>query len=360
MCPFLNIPQNRLTSSVLVPMLDSLMKNITDRYQQWLASVTQSHLQKSRPEVNSPSLEDWLQADHQMRKRHQLTLFIGLSVVLFLVVAGGFYWESEPKEKEPISTAVEVPVEAEAEAEVELPTTAQSAPATDEQLLQEVELLEKLVEEGRTQLSSPSKPIELPKNKPQAVKLGPVVQKPQKSPVTSKKSISPKSMSTKVDQDRAKARELKVAKMAEKRIEKRQLPKPPKPQEHPKQASPKAEKPAVDPVQPQRSAAKPVEKAVAQPEKPQPVATKPVSPVEQTIRSSDQYVQLGSFRNQQRANLVMNDLKESGFKIVMEQIEQQGKPLYLLRDYSAASRAQAMRLKKIYDGWFSLDSIIRF
>ncbi len=72
------------------------------------------------------------------------------------------------------------------------------------------------------------------------------------------------------------------------------------------------------------------------------------------------YVQLGLFRDPIRAQNIMADLGESGYQVKLMERVVEGEILYLLRDYSAKTAQEAHRLKRIYDGWYSLDSIVKY
>lgn len=303
------------------------IQSLVKRYQQRVATATQHHLQKSQPE-KKPSLEDWLQADQQLRKKYQWVLFAVLSGFLFLAVAAGIYWGGEKTEQQSRPSVVEKGSEA--------PKEQPSQESHNQQILAEVEALEQLIAESQKVEPASSSP-----KKQKEVAVQPQPTPPVLSKVSEKKLDQPPPRQELIPQEKKGPTQVTELKQKEH-------------QTAVQSKSAKVEKealPAPSVVQQEKAKDKTAETAPVQPAAPQAIA-QPVS--------SASYVQLGSFRNQKRAGTVMNDLKESGFKIVMEQTEQGGEPLYLLRDYSAGSKAQALRLKKIYDSWFSLDSIVRY
>jgi len=108
--------------------------------------------------------------------------------------------------------------------------------------------------------------------------------------------------------------------------------------------------------------AKITERAVAD-VKPQKQAVTPVAPVAAKKRESKlghNHVQVGAFTNKKRADAIVKDLGESSFKLQIVTVQQGSKTYYLLRDYSASDKKEALRLKKIYDEWLKVESLVRY
>ena len=72
------------------------------------------------------------------------------------------------------------------------------------------------------------------------------------------------------------------------------------------------------------------------------------------------HVQVGAFTDKKRALSIAKDLAESNFKLKVISVKHGGREFYLLRDYSATTQKEALRLKKIYDEWLNVDSLVRY
>ncbi len=92
--------------------------------------------------------------------------------------------------------------------------------------------------------------------------------------------------------------------------------------------------------------------------RPRPAAT-PVRPKLKPVKPGN-HVQLGAYTLKERADALVSDLHESKFQVEIVEVYARGKHFYLVRDYSAANREEALKLKKIYDDWFEINSLVRY
>ena len=105
-----------------------------------------------------------------------------------------------------------------------------------------------------------------------------------------------------------------------------------------------------------------------------PVApSKPVAPKKSTpkpkakpktkskpLNKRKKHIQLATFTSRKRAEAVVADLRDSEFSAEVVAVTSRGKRYYLVRDYSPKNRQEALRLKKVYDNWLKIDSLVRY
>ncbi|MBT3472323.1 MAG: hypothetical protein HN454_05815, partial [Gammaproteobacteria bacterium] len=72
------------------------------------------------------------------------------------------------------------------------------------------------------------------------------------------------------------------------------------------------------------------------------------------------HIQMATFTSKKRAHKVVKDLRDAKFKAEVTAVTSRGKRYYLVRDYSPKNRKQALELKKIYDEWLSVESLVRY
>ncbi len=118
--------------------------------------------------------------------------------------------------------------------------------------------------------------------------------------------------------------------------------------------------PKVDPKpQPVSAHGSPQAKVDVKPEQPQSAkSAKPV--VEKRRVKRGNHIQLAAYTNKARAMAVIEDLRDARFNVEIVEVDSRGKHYFLLRDYSPKNRESALELKKIYDNWLKIDSLVRY
>lgn len=107
-------------------------------------------------------------------------------------------------------------------------------------------------------------------------------------------------------------------------------------------------------VKPQvKSLAKPIAKVQ---EKPKP---KPKQKAKSKSKRKN-HIQMATFTSKKRAEAVVKDLRDAHFNAEVVSVKSRGKRYYLVRDYSPKNRKEALALKKVYDGWLKVDSLVRY
>lgn len=72
------------------------------------------------------------------------------------------------------------------------------------------------------------------------------------------------------------------------------------------------------------------------------------------------HIQMVTFTSRKRAEAVVKDLRDANFNAEMVPVRSRGKRYYLVRDYSPKNRKEALALKKVYDEWLKVDSLVRY
>ncbi len=78
------------------------------------------------------------------------------------------------------------------------------------------------------------------------------------------------------------------------------------------------------------------------------------------LNKRKKHIQLATFTSRKRAEAVVADLRDSEFSAEVVAVTSRGKRYYLVRDYSPKNRQEALRLKKVYDNWLKIDSLVRY
>jgi len=341
-------------------MIEKIKKQVRDYYQKWVAREASKMVQSKTKSGDNSSLEDWLQVNQQLRKRNQTILFAVLFVLLLLIVAGGFYLGSDKSEQDEVvvkqdnSFSIEASSEkSELENEALKPEQTQELidkldeSVTDEkyeQLLQKYRKLESSLNSAEKIISEHKlKEVAQQKQKPEPDLVIEVKAKQENIPldpaesetVESKPKIEFK-LRTSEEENRLILEGKGLSVSPEKNIES----KPEVKTENIIQRQDVEESKSIVAAEVEQE----IEQKLSQ---------------QQEIQERENYVQLGAFNSLKRASAVMNDLRESRYAVELDEVKaESGEKLYILRDYSVKSYLDAEKLKKIYDGWLSVDSKI--
>lgn len=333
--------------------------------------------------------------------QNQMLIAIGLAASLSAIVGGSLYLggESEPQIEEgrvvtsaaPQKEAVQAPFMQEYQEFERLleETRAQrkqqqmklAAPLAQEVPLPEQErvaAVSPMVEPAPAPIVepvavvAPAPVVEKPQAAPVVAKAEPAVAKPQPLPVPSKPKAPMKEEPTAEKQPPvALVKSMLVTEKSKKEgvaqpKEKEKVAAAPKAESKPSepkaapvvQPNAKPEKVAKPEVKPQPL---PVQKVAERPQKSEVVKPKP-KPKKQPKASSKRrnHIQMATFTSKKRATAVVKDLQDAGFNAEVVSVKARGKRYYLVRDYSPKNRKSALALKKVYDEWLKVDSLVRY
>ncbi len=286
-------------------------------------------------------LERLLEETRAQRKQQQIALAERMGVAP-IEEPEPMLGPSEPAE-------IETPLEAEVPATVE-PVEVVPEPekvVAEPQQPEPVDVVKKQ-EEAPPEAKQVKAPVEPEKPREVAVEPPPVESKP--APEPTKVAEAPKPVAP-VEQEAAKPKAPEPQQMV-----KREEPKPAKvASTQPLPVKQEPPKEVVKEAAPKAAAVKPPK--VKQPESV--VAKKKPAPKKRRGISGN-HIQMATFTSRKRAQRVVDDLRDAKFNAEVVAVTSRGKRYYLVRDYSPQNKKAALELKKIYDEWLKVDSLVRY